>query len=213
MRQPTLWQQTHSVGQDRNHVRRSDTIMPTSQSAHIAWRPQMGHLTRQAKPMSLRAKPLRIARPWAQPSGKFSASPELSLGHWLCRESRRQPLCPAVAHAEDFRPASWEDFCINLAGTLITMSAVGNLDVITWQNNDTPHKQPLAHTLTLFYNHYSMGGLSLRGSDVRTTPRPQFSMGSQQTRIYYMVHRHVRRQGIYPSNTRLSFTVDTPLGV
>jgi hypothetical protein len=30
------------------------------------------------------------------------------------------------------------------------MSATGNLDVITWQDDDAPRKQPLAHTLTLF---------------------------------------------------------------
>jgi hypothetical protein len=30
------------------------------------------------------------------------------------------------------------------------MSAAGNLDVITRQDDDAPCKQPLAHTLTLF---------------------------------------------------------------
>ena len=43
-----------------------------------------------------------------------------------------------------------EDFCINQAGALISMSAAGNLDVITRQDNDTPRNPPLAHTPVLF---------------------------------------------------------------
>jgi hypothetical protein len=38
---------------------------------------------------------------------------------------------------------------INQAGALISMSAAGNLDVITRHGDDAPHKQPLTHTLTL----------------------------------------------------------------
>jgi hypothetical protein len=51
------------------------------------------------------------------------------------------------------------------------------------------------------YNHHGMGSLSLGSSSVRTTPRswPRLSMGSQQTRIYCTVRRHVKCQGISPS--------------
>jgi hypothetical protein len=64
-------------------------------------------------------------------------------------------------------------------------------------------------------NHYGMGGLSLGGSGVRTTPRPlpRLSTGSQQARINCTARRHVRRQGISRSNTRPGFTMDAPIGV
>jgi hypothetical protein len=42
-----------------------------------------------------------------------------------------------------------DDFRINQAGALISMSAVGNLNVITRQDDDAPRKQLLAHTLAL----------------------------------------------------------------
>jgi hypothetical protein len=50
------------------------------------------------------------------------------------------------------RLALQEDFCINQARALISMSAVENLDVVTRQDDDAPHKQPLAHTPVLFTN-------------------------------------------------------------
>jgi hypothetical protein len=112
------------------------------------------------------------------------------------------------------RLAPREDFYVNQARALISMSVVENLDVITRQDDDAPCKQPLAHTQRC-YNHYGMAGLSLGSSGVQTTPRsrPRLSTGSQQARIYCTVHCHVRCQGISPSNTRLSFTTDAPLGV
>jgi hypothetical protein len=42
-----------------------------------------------------------------------------------------------------------KDFCINQAGALISMSAAGNLNVITRQDNDAPRKQLLSHTSAL----------------------------------------------------------------
>jgi hypothetical protein len=57
------------------------------------------------------------------------------------------PYCSA--RRETARLAPREDFCINQAGTLISMSAAGNLDIITRQDDDTPLKQPLAHTPAL----------------------------------------------------------------
>jgi hypothetical protein len=42
-----------------------------------------------------------------------------------------------------------EDFHINQAGALISMSVVGNLDVITRQDDDAPRKQPSALTPVL----------------------------------------------------------------
>jgi hypothetical protein len=54
------------------------------------------------------------------------------------------------AHREMAQLAPREDFCINQAGALISMSAAGNLDVITCQDGDAPRKQPLTHTPVLF---------------------------------------------------------------
>jgi hypothetical protein len=44
------------------------------------------------------------------------------------------------------------------------------------------------------YNHYDMGGLSLRSSYVRTNPWSRLSTGSQQARTNYTIRHHVRRQ-------------------
>ena len=104
-----------------------------------------------------------------------------------------------------------EDFRINQARALISMNATENLDVITRQDNNAPRK-PIPRRC---YNHYGVGELSLGSSGVQTTPRsrPRLSTGSQQARINCAIRRHVRRQCISPSNTRLNFNVDAPLGV
>jgi hypothetical protein len=78
----------------------------------------------------------------------------------LTRARPRPPTAPQIpqtatppdcsARRETARLASWEDFCINQTWTLILMTAEGNLDVITCQDDDAPRKQPLAHTPMLF---------------------------------------------------------------
>jgi hypothetical protein len=99
------------------------------------------------------------------PSGA-NAPPRPTLGSTLrqvlrlTRARPRPPTTPRIpqtATSPDCsarREMAWlaprEDFYINQTGTLISMSAAGNLDVITCQDDDVPRKQPLAHNLTLF---------------------------------------------------------------
>jgi hypothetical protein len=47
------------------------------------------------------------------------------------------------------RPSPWEDFRLNQAVALISISVAGNLDIIMCQHVDIPRKQPLAHTPAL----------------------------------------------------------------
>jgi hypothetical protein len=104
----------HSGGQDIDHVWRSDMIMPTQTVRARCLTPSDGTpntISQVDEPSSGTSPPrptlgpafgrfLCLARRQAQPSSEFSASPELSLGHRLRRESRRQPLRPTVVHVE-----------------------------------------------------------------------------------------------------------------
>jgi hypothetical protein len=59
------------------------------------------------------------------------------------------------------RLAPREDFRINQAGALISISATENLEVIKRQDDDVPCKQPLAHTPGLFTTTTTWRDLSL----------------------------------------------------
>jgi hypothetical protein len=75
------------------------------------------------------------------------------------------PRIPQAATSPDYsarrgtaRLTPREDFRINQVGALISMSAAGNLDVITRQGEDAPHKQPLAHTTAQLQLRAPRGG-------------------------------------------------------
>jgi hypothetical protein len=101
-------------------------------------------------------------------------------------------------------PAPREDFRLDRAGALILINAAGNLYVIPCKDADAPRKQPLAHT-RLCYNNYGMGGLSLGGSGVRTTPQPlpRLSAKNQQAQVNHTMRRHVGLQGAKTSLLRI----------
>jgi hypothetical protein len=103
-----------------------------------------------------------------KPSGRafgpnLSASPTLGpvLERVLClTRARPRPSTtlriPQTATPPDYSPRQGtarltprEDFYVNQAGALISMSAAENLNVITCQGDDTPRKQPLTHTPAL----------------------------------------------------------------
>ena len=86
-------------------------------------------------------------------------TPSSALEQVLRLARARPPTTPRIpqtatppdcsARRETARLAPREDFCINQAGALISMSAAENLNVITCQGDDTPRKQPLTHTPAL----------------------------------------------------------------
>jgi hypothetical protein len=57
----------------------------------------VGRLIRQAERTGLRAQPLRLARPWVQPSGNFLASLDIKL-----RPRVDSPPRPSSASATDY---------------------------------------------------------------------------------------------------------------
>jgi hypothetical protein len=107
------------------------------------------------------------------------------------------------------RLAPLEDFCINQARDLISMSAAENLDVIMRQDDDAPRKRPLAHTSVLL-QPLRHGRTLLR--ELRRTNDPSASVSALYGKSTGADLLH-GLSGISPSNTRLSFATDAPLGV
>jgi hypothetical protein len=94
------------------------------------------------------------------------------------------------------------------------MSAAGNLDVITRQDNDAPHKQPLAHSPTML-QPLQHGRLLPRELGRTDDPSVSASALYRKSEGTNQLHSSPSRQtpGISPSNTRPNFTKDALLGV
>jgi hypothetical protein len=142
----------------------------------------------------------------------------------LARARTRPPTTPRIpqtatlpdcsARRGTARLAPQEDFCINQAGALISMSAAGNLDVITRQDDDAPRKQTLTHTPSLL-QPLQHGRPLPRGLGCRDNPSISASALYGKSACTNLLHNTPSHQtlGISSSNTRSGFTKDAPLGV
>jgi hypothetical protein len=139
-------------------------ITSTLQCVHAAYHPLMGRIIRQAERIGLRAQSLRLAWSRIQPAGITCPSrltPSPTFGWFLClaRARPQPPTTPWISQTATppdcgarhgtARLMPQEDFRLNQAWALISISVAGNLDVIPCQDADALRKKPLAHTPTL----------------------------------------------------------------
>jgi hypothetical protein len=112
------------------------------QCAHAASRPPMGCLIQQVERTSLRAQPLRLARPKLNP--RANAPPRPSSASATIYVAN-----PTDGHSAELQRTS-RDSSASTSGRLLRQPSEGSdLDAITHQGDDAPRKQPLAHTPTL----------------------------------------------------------------
>jgi hypothetical protein len=141
-----------------------------------------------------------------QPSGDLSASPDVKLDPRANSPPRPSSASvtyyaanPTDGHSANYgahqgmvRLTPREDFHLDRAGALISISTSGNLDIILCQDADAPRMQPLAHTPTLL-QQLRHGQPLPWGLGHMDNPRyvPPLSTENQQAQVNNTIHRHV----------------------
>jgi hypothetical protein len=198
----------HSGGQDIDHVQRNGMITTTRivHTHHLMPSDGTPNTTSRAGEPSGATSPPR-------PTSSSALERVLRLARVRPRPPTTQRI-PQTATPPDYsarRGTAREDFRIHQAGALISMSAIGNLDVITRQDDDAPRKQPLAHTPALLQplRHGRPPPQELgRTDDPSVSALYGKSVG---TNLLHSTPRQAPSSS--SSNTRQNFTKDAPLGI